>query len=84
VKYGRERERCRPVETESGEEGWPTGREEGVPERKRERERERESVNLERERARGEDKILNFVFFFFSLSAHLPLFTFLIWFLFKQ
>jgi len=58
VKYGRERERCRPVETESGEEGWPTGREEGVPERKREREREREreSVNLERERVRGQVK----------------------------
>jgi hypothetical protein len=37
VKYGRERERCRPVETESGEEGRPTGREEGVPERERER-----------------------------------------------
>jgi hypothetical protein len=69
------------VETESGE-GRLTSREEGVPERKRER--ERESVNLERERVRGEDKILNFVFFFFSLSAHLPLFTFLVWFLFKQ
>jgi hypothetical protein len=37
VKYGRERERCRPVETESGEQGRPTGREEGVPERERER-----------------------------------------------
>jgi hypothetical protein len=40
MKYGRERERCRPVETESGEEGRPTGQEEGVPERERERERE--------------------------------------------
>jgi hypothetical protein len=36
VKYGRERERCRPVETESGE-GRPTGGEEGVPEGERER-----------------------------------------------
>lgn len=46
AKYERERERCRPVETESGEEVRVTGREEGVPERERvsfERERESES-----------------------------------------
>jgi len=41
VKYGRERERCWPVEMEPGEEGRPTGREVGVPKRERERESQR-------------------------------------------
>jgi len=67
VKYGRERERCRPVETESGE-GRPTGREEGVPEGEIERVR----VNFERERS----KFFEFCFLFLSVYPSISLFYF--------
>jgi hypothetical protein len=53
VKYGRERERCRPVETESGEEGWPTGREEGVPERERRNPMKKDGRPVETESGEG-------------------------------